>query len=36
MTSSLLARLESAYPLIWGALQIWGQYLGTFMISRPT
>ena len=24
----LLARLESAYSSIWGALQIWGHYLG--------
>ena len=31
----LLAHLESAYSLIWGILQIWGQDLGTFMISRP-
>ena len=27
--------LESAYSLIWGAHEIWGQDLGTFMISRP-
>ena len=26
---------ESAYSLIWGAHRIWGQGLGTFMISRP-
>ena len=31
----LLARLESAYLLIWGAHGIWEQDLGTFMISRP-
>ena len=31
----LLARLESAYSLIWGAHKIWGQDIGTFMISRP-
>ena len=31
----LLARLESAYSLIWGSHKIWGQDLGTFMISRP-
>ena len=33
--SSLLARLESAYSLIRAAHEIWGQSLGTFMISRP-
>ena len=27
--------LESAYSLNWGAREIWGQDLGTFMISRP-
>ena len=32
---SLLARLGSAYSLIWGAHEIWGQSLGTFMMSRP-
>ena len=32
--TGLLARLESAYSLIWGAHRIWGQDLGTFMISR--
>ena len=32
----LLARLESAYSLIWGSHKILGQDLGTFMISRPT
>ena len=31
----LLARLESAYLLISDAHRIWGQDLGTFMISRP-
>ena len=31
----LLARLESAYSLIRGAHEIFGQSLGTFMISRP-
>ena len=31
----LLARLESAYSLTRGAHGIWGQGLGTFMISRP-
>ena len=31
----LLAHLESAYSLIWGARRIWGQDLGTFMTSRP-
>ena len=31
----LLAQLVSAYSLIWGANEIWGQSLGTFMISRP-
>ena len=29
----LLARLESAYSLIWGSHEIWGKG-GTFMISR--
>ena len=29
----LLPRLESAYSLIQGAHEIWGQSLGTFMIS---
>ena len=27
--------LESAYSLIRGCHEIWGQSLGTFMISRP-
>ena len=27
--------LESAYSLNWGAREIWGQDLGTFMIRRP-
>ena len=27
--------LESAYSSIWGSHEIWGQDLGTFMISRP-
>ena len=31
----LLACLESAYSLIWSAHRIWGQDLGTFMISGP-
>ena len=31
----LLTHLESVYSLIWGARDIWGQDLGTFMISRP-
>ena len=31
----LLARLESAYLLIWGSHKIWAQDLDTFMISRP-
>ena len=35
----LLARLESAYSLIWDAHEIWGQsgggVFGTFVISRP-
>ena len=35
----LLARLESAYSLIWGASRDlgkeWRGDLGTFMISRP-
>ena len=31
----LLTRLEPAYSLICGALQIWGQDLGTFILSRP-
>ena len=30
----LLARLESAYSLIFSAHEIWGQDLGTFMINR--
>ena len=36
ITSWLVAgSLESAYSLNWGAREIWGQDLGTFMISRP-
>ena len=31
----LLARLESAYSLVRGAHETWGQSLDTFMISRP-
>ena len=30
----LLARLESTYSLIQSAHEIWGQSLGTFMMSK--
>ena len=33
--TGLTLTLESAYSLILGAHRIWGQGLGTFMISRP-
>ena len=33
--SDIAGWLESAYSLNWGAREIWGQDLGTFMISRP-
>ena len=35
LSTWLLAGLESAYSLIRGAHEIWGQSLGTFMISSP-
>ena len=36
ISDSLLARLESAYSLIWGSHEIWGKGGGsTFMISWP-
>ena len=31
LANFLLARLESAYLLIWGAHEIWGQSIGTFV-----